>query len=85
MDIFVEITKMIFVFIKKCVVDIYNFGIIITKFYYLKKLYLVILFKVEKNLEKVPYYTIKLYHSPFQSIKIGKLIIKSMNKYFPWC
>ena len=44
--------------IKICIASIYMFSIIISKFCYNKKLYLVILFQVDKNLKVSLYYII---------------------------
>ena len=46
--------------LKKYIANINIFGIIISKFYYKKKLYLIILFKINKNFEIYFYYIILL-------------------------
>ena len=54
--------KIIFVIkLKKYIVNIGIFGIIVSKLYYKKKLYLIILFKVDKDLKISFYYTILLF------------------------
>ena len=47
---------------KKYIISTYIFGIIMNKLYYKKKLYLVILCKINKNLEISLYYIIFLFN-----------------------
>ena len=57
-----EDTRMIFAIeLKKCVASTGIFGVIIGKLYYEKKPYLIILLKVDKNLEVSFYYAILLF------------------------